>query len=140
MKLVAAIVLLCNLLLGLTACVANPIMFIPLGFTLKVIDIPCADVLDSIVADLNKRDIPTEWINEEDGVLAVGPFTEGSGGVYLKIQHNYELSITCSNELSTRITGKAAIEGLNSHNKWKPISDVQTVEKVALEFLRSLDL
>jgi hypothetical protein len=112
----------------------------PLGFDLAVIDVPCADVVDSLIEDLNKRNIPAEWINEKEGILAVGPVMEGSGGVYSKIQHNYELSITCSNELSTRITGKAALEGLNSHNKWKPITDVQTVEKVALEFLRSLDL
>ena len=140
MKLVAAIFLLCNLLLGLTACVANPIMLIPLGFTLKVIDIPCADVVDSLIEDLNKRNIPSEWISEEEGVLAVGPVMEGSGGVYSKIQHNYELSIICNNELSTSITGKAALEGLNADNKWVPITDVQTVEDVALKFLRSLDL
>ena len=140
MKLVAAIFLLCNLLLGLTACVANPIMLIPLGFTLKVIDIPCADVLDSIVADLDKKDIPTEWINEEEGVLAVGPVMEGPGGVYSKIQHSCELSITRSNELSTKFTGKVALEELNADNKWVSITDVQTVDKVALEFPRSLNL
>ena len=140
MKLVAFAILFCCFLFSQAACVGNSTLLIPFGFDLAIIDIPCADVLDSIVADLNKRDIPTEWINEEEGVLAVGPVMEGSGGVYSKIQHNYELSITCSNELSTRITGKAALEGLNSHNNWKPITDVQTVENVALKFLRSLDL
>ena len=140
MKLVAAIFLLCNLLLGLAACVANPIMLIPLRITLKVIDIPCADVVGSIVADFDKRDIPSVWIDENQGILSVGPVMEGSGGVYSKIQHSYELSITCNNELSTSITGKAALEGLNADNKWVPITDVQTVENVALKFLRSLDL
>ena len=107
---------------------------------MMVIDIPCADVVDSLIEDLNKRNIPSEWISEEEGILAVGPVMEGSGGVYSKIQHNYELSIICSNELSTRITGKAALEGLDSHNKWQLITDVQTVGKVAREFLQSLDL
>ena len=140
MKLVAAIFLFGSFLFSLNACVANSKLLTPLGFDLAVIDIPCADVVDSIVADLNKRDIPAEWINEEEGILAVGPVMEGSGGVYSKIQHSYELSITCSNELSTSITGNATLEGLNADNKWVPITDVQTVEKVALEFLRSLDL
>ena len=140
MKLVAAIFLLCNLLLGLTACVANPIMLIPLRITLKVIDIPCQDVVNSIPTKLEKRDIPSVWIDENQGILSVGPVMEGSGGVYSKIQHSYELSITCNNELSTSITGKAALEGLNADKKWVPITDVQTVEDVALEFLRSLDL
>ena len=140
MKLVVFTILFGGFLFSQTACVANPIMLIPLRFTLKVIDIPCADVVDSIVADLNQRDIPAEWINEEEGILAVGPVMEGSGGVYSKIQHSYELSITCSNELSASITGKTALQGLNFDNKWVSIADAQTVEKVALEFLRSLDL
>jgi hypothetical protein len=138
MKLVVFTILFGGFLFSQTACVANPIMLIPLRFTLKVIDIPCADVVDSIVADLNQRDIPAEWINEEEGILAVGPVMEGSGGVYSKIQHSYELSITCSNELSTSISGQAALEGLNTDNKWESITDVQTVEDVALKFLRSL--
>ena len=84
MKLVVFTILFGGFLFSQTACVANPIMLIPLRFTLKVIDIPCADVVDSIVADLNQRDIPAEWINEEEGILAVGPVMEGSGGVYIK--------------------------------------------------------
>ena len=139
MKLVAFTILFGSFLFSQTACVGNSKLLTPLGFDLAVIDIPCADVVDSIIEDLNKRDIPTEWINEEEGILAVGPVMEGSGGVYSKIQHSYELSITCNNELSTSITGKAALEGLNADNKWVPITDVQTVEDVALKFLRSLD-
>ena len=140
MKLVAAIFLFGSFLFSLNACVANPKIQTPLGFTMMVIDIPCQDVVNSIPTKLKRRDIPAEWINEEEGILAVGPVMEGSGGVYSKIQHSYELSITCNNELSTSITGKAALEGLNADKKWVPITDVQTVENVALKFLRSLDL
>jgi len=140
MKLVAAIFLFGSFLFSQASCVGNSKLLTPLGFDLAVIDIPCVDVLDSIVTDLDKRNIPTEWINEEEGVLAVGPVMEGSLGVYSKIQHSYELSITCSNELSASITGKTALQGLNFDNKWVSIADAQTVEKVALEFLRSLDL
>ena len=138
MKLVVFTTLFGSFLFSQTACLVNSKLLTPLGFNLAVIDIPCADVVDSIVADLNQRDIPAEWINEEEGILAVGPVMEGSGGVYSKIQHSYELSITCSNELSTSISGKAALEGLNTDNKWESITDVQTVEDVALKFLRSL--
>ncbi len=138
MKLVVFTTLFGSFLFSQTACLVNSKLLTPLGFNLAVIDIPCADVVDSIVADLNQRDIPAEWINEEEGILAVGPVMEGSGGVYSKIQHSYELSITCSNELSTSISGQAALEGLNTDNKWESITDVQTVEDVALKFLRSL--
>ncbi len=138
MKLVVFTTLFGSFLFSQTACLVNSKLLTPLGFNLAVIDIPCADVIDSIVADLNQRDIPAEWINEEEGILAVGPVMEGSGGVYSKIQHSYELSITCSNELSTSISGQAALEGLNTDNKWESITDVQTVEDVALKFLRSL--
>ena len=140
MKVTASVLLLVSVVFSLNACVANPKIQTPLGFTMMVIDIPCQDVVNSIPTKLEKRDIPSVWIDENQGILSVGPVMEGSGGVYSKIQHSYELSITCNNELSTSITGKAALEGLNADNKWVPISDVQTVENVALKFLRSLDL
>ena len=50
------------------------------------------------------------------------------------------MDISCSDELTTSITGTASLEGLNADNKWVAITDVQTVEDVALKFLRSLDL
>ena len=140
MKLVAFTILFGSFLFSQTACVGNSKLLTPLGFDLAVIDIPCQDVVNSIPTKLEKRDIPSVWIDKNQGILSVGPVMEGSGGVYSKIQHSYELSITCNNELSTSITGKAALEGLNADNKWVPITDVQTVEDVALKFLRSLDL
>ena len=140
MKVTASVLLLVSVIFSLNACVENPKIQTPLGFTLMVIDIPCQDVVNSIPTKLEKRDIPSVWIDENQGILSVGPVMEGSGGVYSKIQHSYELSITCNNELSTSITGKAALEGLNADKKWVPITDVQTVENVALKFLRSLDL
>ena len=140
MKVTASVLLLVSVVFSLNACVENPKIQTPLGFTMMVIDIPCQDVVNSIPTKLEKRDIPSVWIDENQGILSVGPVMEGSGGVYSKIQHSYELSITCNNELSTSITGKAALEGLNADKKWVPITDVQTVENVALKFLRSLDL
>ena len=140
MKVTVSVLLLVSFVFSLNACVANPKIQTPLGFTLMVIDIPCQDVVNSIPTKLEKRDIPSVWIDKNQGILSVGPVMEGSGGVYSKIQHSYELSITCNNELSTSITGKAALGGLNADNKWVPITDVQTVENVALKFLRSLDL
>ena len=140
MKVTVSVLLLVSVVFSLNACVANPKIQTPLGFTMMVIDIPCQDVVNSIPTKLEKRDIPSVWIDEKQGILSVGPVMEGSGGVYSKIQHSYELSITCNNELSTSITGNATLEGLNADNKWVPITDVQTVEDVALKFLRSLDL
>ena len=71
----------------------------------------------------------------------MGPITEKSklNGVYSMIRHEYELRITCGSELSTSITGNATLEGLNADNKWVPITDAQTVDDVALKFLRSLN-
>ena len=140
MKVTASVLLLVSVVFSLNACVANPKIQTPLGFTMMVIDIPCQDVVNSIPTKLEKRDIPSVWIDENQGILSVGPVMEGSGGVYSKIQHSCELSITRSNELSTKFTGKVALEELNADNKWVSITDAQTVEKVALEFPRSLNL
>ena len=142
MKVTASVLFLITMIPVLSACVASSIVQTPLGFTMTVIDIPCKDVVNSIPANLKKRNIFSVWINENEGLLSVGPVTDNaeSGSAYSRIRHTYQLSITCGGELSTNITGKAALEGLNTHNEWKPITDVQTVEKVALEFIRSLDL
>ena len=142
MKVTASVLFLITVVSVLSACVASTTIQTPLGFTMMVIDIPCKDVVNSIPTNLKKRNIVSVWINENEGLLSVGPVTDNaeSGSVYSKIRHTYQLSITCGGELSTNITGKAVVEGLNTHNKWKPITDVQTVEQVALEFIRSLDL
>ena len=141
MKVTVSVLLLVSVVFSLNACVANPKIQTPLGFTLMVMDIPCQDVVNSIPIKLKKRDIPSVWIDENEGILSTGPITEKSepGSAYSKFRHTYELSIICDDELSTRISGKAALEGLNADDKWVPITDVQTVEDVALKFLRSLD-
>ena len=140
MKIVAPFFLLGSILIGLNACVANPRAEIPLRFTMLVIDPICSDVSASIPIKLKSRGIPSEWIDKNQGALSVGPITEKSklNGVYSMIRHEYELRITCGGELSTSITGNATLEGLNADSKWVPITDMLIVEKVALEFLRTL--
>ena len=142
MKVAVSLLFVIAMIPGLSACLAGSITQTPLRFTMMVIDIPCKDVVNSIPTNLKKRNIVSVWINENEGLLSVGPVTDNaeSGSAYSRIRHTYQLSITCGGELSTNITGKAALEGLNAHNKWKPITDVQTVEQVALGFIRSLDL
>ena len=142
MKVTASVLLLVSVVFSLNACVANPKIQTPLGFTMMVIDPLCSDVKESIPIKLKSRGISSEWIDKNQGALSVGPITEKSklNGVYSMIRHEYELRITCGGELSTSITGNATLEGLNADNKWVPITDVQTVDDVALKFLRSLDL
>ena len=142
MRVTVSVLILIAMIPALGACLASSTVQIPLGFTMTVIDIPCKEVVDSLPTNLEKRNIVSVWINESEGLLSVGPVTDNaeSGSAYSRIRHTYQLSITCGGELSTNITGKAVVEGLNTHNKWKPITDVQTVEQVALEFIRSLDL
>ncbi len=141
MKGISWIFLFGGLLVGLSSCVSNSKVETSLGFTLMIIDAPCREVIDSIPINLNKRDIPAVWINEDEGLLSAGPITEKSkpGNPYSMIRHTYQLSITCGDELSTRITGKATLEGLHAETKWSSITDTQVIEKIALKFLRSLD-
>jgi hypothetical protein len=142
MNIVASFFLLGSFLIVLNACGANPRVEIPLRVTMMVIDPLCSDVSESIPIKLKSRGISSEWVDKNQGALSVGPIIEKSklNGVYSMIRHEYELRITCGGELSTSITGNATLEGLNVDNKWVPITDVQTVEKIALEFLRTLDL
>ena len=142
MRVIIVLLLNMSIIFGLNACIANSKVQVPLRFTLMVIDIPCKDVLSAVPTKLKRRDIPFAWLNKNKGLVSVGPLTEKKqlGSAYSMIRHTYQLSITCSNELSTSITGKTTLEGFNVDKKWIPITEIQTVQDVALKFLRSLGL
>lgn len=133
---------------SLTACAQTPLaeetpqIRMPLGFGYAVFDIPCTEIKKSIPTKLEELEIEFEWTDEEEGLLTVGPITEEteSNDLYSKIRQTYFLEVVCDDELSTGITGEAALEGLNTDEEWIAITDAPTIDQYAMQFLDSLDM
>ena len=121
----------------------TPLTRLPMGIGYGISDVLCEDVKNtSIPKRLKELEIPFEWIDQEKGLLTVGPITEKkeSDSVYSKIRQRYFLEVVCGDELTTSIKGEAAIEGLNTAGEWIAITDAATIEQHSMQFLQSLDL
>ena len=114
----------------------------PLDIGYGIADVLCDEVKNtSIPKRLEELEIPFEWTNQEEGLLTVGPITEEteSNDLYSIIRQTYYLEVECADELTTSISGEAALEGLKSDGEWIAITDAPTIEQYALQFLQSLD-
>lgn len=133
--------------ISLTACTAvfsdkgSQPLRLPMGVGFGIADVLCRDIKDvSIPKRLQELGIPFEWTNQTEGLLFVGPITEESGNGYSKIRQTYFLHITCSDELTTSISGEAILEGLNTSGQWVGITDSTTIEHHSMQFLQQLNL
>ena len=125
--------------ISLQGCAKDVRLLTPLDFELKVIDITCEEVIDSLIQRLEEREITSSWVDAEKEVLSVGPFTNSATGEFREFRHQYELTLTCANELSTEIKVKAALHGLTNDGQWKAITNIKVIEKRSLDFLNDLD-
>ena len=132
---------------SLNACAQTPLtketslIRVPMGIGYGISDVLCEDVKNtSIPKRLEELEISFEWTNQTKGLLSVGPLTEESEGVHSTIRQTYFLNITCSDELTTSITGEAILEGLNTSGQWVGITDSTTIEHHSMQFLQKLDL
>ena len=114
----------------------------PMGARMGIHDVPCTRIRESIPQQLSKLGIPYEWSDKNEGMLSVGPFVEdiGSANTYSRIRQSYYLEITCSDDLTTSISGDAIFEGLNTTGQWIGITDTATIEHYSMQFLQKLDL
>ena len=105
-------------------------------------DVSCTRIRESIPQQLSKLDIPYEWRDKNEGMLSVGPFVEDmdSANTYSRIRQSYYLEITCSDELTTSITGDAILEGLDKTGQWVWINEPVDIEKYSMRFMQNLDL
>mgnify|MGYP001213992747 CR=1 FL=1 len=146
MRILASLWLLA-VVVSLDACAQTPLtketslIRVPMGIGYGISDVVCEEVKNtSIPKKLKDLEIPFEWTDKNDGLLSVGPLTEESEGVHSTIRQTYFLNITCSDELTTSITGEAILEGLNASGQWVGITDSTTIEHYGMQFLQRLDL
>ena len=133
--------------ISLTACTTafsdkgSQQLRLPMGVGSGISDVLCRDIKDvSIPKRLQELEIPFEWTNQTKGLLSIGPITEESEDGYSSIRQTYFLNITCSDELTTSISGEAILEGLNASGQWVGITDSPTIEHHSMQFLQKLDL
>lgn len=128
---------------GMVGCVrTESLKHVPMGASMGVHDVSCAWIRESIPQQLSKLDIPYEWRDKNEGMLSVGPFVEDMDSVnnYSRIRQSYYLEITCSDELTTSISGDAILEGLDKAGQWVWINDPVTIENQSMRFMQELDL
>ena len=133
--------------ISLTACTTvfsekgSQQLRLPMGVGSGISDALCSDIKDiSIPKRLQELGIPFEWTNQTKGLLSAGPLTEESEGVHSTIRQTYFLNVTCSDELTTSISGEAILEGLNASGQWVGITDTATIEHHSMLFLQQLNL
>ena len=133
--------------ISLTACTTvfsdkgSQQLRLPMGVGFGIADVLCRDIKDvSIPKRLQELDIPFEWTDKNEGFLSVGPITEESEEGYSEIRQTYYLNITCSDELTTSISGEAILEGLNTSGQWVGVTDSTTIEHHSMQFLQQLNL
>ena len=122
--------------------VADPNGPVPLGFSMVMVDIPCKYIINSIPLRLEMLGFMFEWIDQEAGMVTVGPITQEleTGSVYSTVRETYFLKTVCRDELSTNISGAILLEGLKSDGQWIVITDSKTIEQYSLEFFHKLNL
>ena len=133
--------------ISLTACTTvfsdkgSQQLRLPMGVGSGISDVLCRDIKDvSIAKRLQELGIPFEWTDKNEGLLSVGPITKESENVYSSIRQTYFLNITCSDELTTSISGEVILEGLNTSGQWVSIADSTTIEHHSMQFLQQLNL
>ena len=127
---------------SLGACAETPAMPTEAGVNLLLIDRPCDTVVASVPVKLEELEYPFTWIDENQGLLSVGPITTDteSGSQFLKIRQTYSFSAACRDEVTTRMSCGIELQGLNADGEWIEIDDVPTLNEYLVQFFDNLNL
>ncbi len=105
--------------------------------TLMVSGIPCDSVGDKIQQELKRMQIPVRKIDPAQGFIETGPVQNDPlpGDGYKKVEEQYRLEMKCREALTTKITCRAVVKGLNPDNSWTLLPETGPYEKRFLEQL-----
>jgi hypothetical protein len=108
------------------------------GLNLIVSDVPCDSVGDKIQQELKRLQIPVRKIDPAQGLIETGPVQNDPlpGDGYKKVEEQYRLEMKCREALTTRITCRAVVKGLNSDNTWIQLSETGPYEKRFLDQIK----
>ena len=137
------------LLLVFVACVVN--LMACTAITTKdnqgtvymaVADLPCSQVIKSVIEKLEEDKYSFHWKDQSKGLLSIGPIIDDGKAAegFVKVRQFYQLSFRCTDELFTSIANQVVLEGLDKNGKWVAIVDTPVVEDYGMQFLDRLKL
>ena len=109
---------------------------------MAVADLPCSQVIKSVIEKLEEDKYSVHWKDQNKGLLRVGPIIDDArtGEEFVKVRRFYQLSFRCTDGLFTRIENQVVLEGLNMNGKWVAIVDIPIVKDYGMRFLDRLNL
>lgn len=112
----------------------------PAGINVMIHDIPCAEVKDRVIKELNNQGLSFEWLDQEQGRLSIGPLTTSPipPDSFLKIEEKVRLEMKCLDSISTRISVQIQLKALSTDNRWVEIKDSDKLTAYGKRFLDSL--
>lgn len=113
------------LVVGLTACKEVHRGLTPGDLNVMVHDIPCKEVVDRILKECQRQDLPFEWADKDHRILLVGPLTSAplSGDPFKKMEEKIRLETKCIDPLSTRLSLQLQLRGLTADHQWTEVAD-----------------
>lgn len=123
---------------GLSACKEVHQTAASAGINVMIHDVPCAEVKDRVIKELNHQALSFEWLDQEQGHLSIGPLMTSPipPDSFLKMEEKIRLEIKCLDRISTRISLQIQLKALSADNRWMEIKDS---EKLAVYGKRFLD-
>ncbi len=105
------------------------------GLNLIVSDIPCDSVGERVQQELKRLQIPIRRIDPGQGLIEAGPVQNDPlpGDGYKKVEEQYRLEMQCREALTTKITCRAVVRGLNPDNTWTLLRETGPYERRFLE-------
>lgn len=124
------------LVVGLMACKEVPKGLTPAGLNVVVHDIPCEEVVDRILKECRRQDLPFEWADKDQRILLVGPLTSAplSGDPFKKMEEKIRLETKCIDPLSTRLSLQLQLRGLTADLQWTEITDSEKLNGYGKRF------
>jgi hypothetical protein len=112
----------------------------PAGINVMIHDVPCAEVKERFIKELNNQGLSFEWLDQEQGRLSIGPLTTSPipPDSFLKMEEKVRLEIKCIDPISTRISAQMQLRGSIAEKQWLEITNSDKLNAYGKRFLDRL--
>jgi hypothetical protein len=95
------------------------------GSQLMISDMPCGQVWDKMLLELKRLEVPVAASNPEEGWIETGPVLREAlpGAPYGRVEEQYRLELKCRDPLTTRVTGRPRVTGINADQSRLALTD-----------------
>jgi hypothetical protein len=95
------------------------------GSQLMISDLPCGQVWDKLLQELKRMEVPVAASNPEEGWIETAPVLREAlpGDPYGRVEEQYRLELKCRDPLTTRVTGRPRITGIQADQSRLALAD-----------------